>query len=73
MEGETIVLQLESGTYFSLNEVGVTVWNALDEARTVNDLKERVLAEYNVEDAQCSADIRALLEDLLKEKMIEVL
>src|SRR5690606_39638202 len=45
VEGETIVLQLETGTYFSLNEVGVVVWEALDQLRTVEELKDKVLSE----------------------------
>lgn len=72
VEGETIILQLESGTYFSLNEVGAVVWNALDEPRTLQELNQCVLAEYDVDAARCSNDVRALLENLLGERMIEV-
>lgn len=72
VEGETIVLQLDSGTYFSLNEVGAVVWGALDEPRTLSELSACVTAEYEVDEARCAADIRSLLERLLDEKMIEV-
>lgn len=73
VEGETIVLHLESGTYFSLNEVGAVVWAALDEPRTLRDLSVRVMAEYEVDEARCATDIQSLVEKLLDEKMIEVI
>jgi hypothetical protein len=72
MEGETILLQLESGNYFSLNEVGALVWNELEAPRTVQQLCERVCAEYEVDVQLCLRDVTQLIEHLLKEQMVEL-
>jgi len=72
LQGETIILQLESGNYFSLNEVGVVVWRELDQPRTVAQLCAKVLAEYEVDEAECARDVGALIERLIAEHMLEV-
>lgn len=72
MEGETILLQLESGNYFSLNEVGALVWNELEAPRTVQQLCDRVCSEYEVDAQHCLRDVTQLIEHLLKEQMVEL-
>lgn len=70
VEGETVILQLESGNYFSLNEVGAVVWDELDQPRVVQDLCDRVLREFEVEPSTVVDDVLSLLEQLLSEEMI---
>lgn len=72
VEGETVVLQLASGTYFSLNEVGDLVWKLLDQPRRVEELCASIVAEYEVDEEQCHADVRALLDEMKKAGLIEV-
>ena len=72
MEGETILLQLESGNYFSLNEVGALVWNELEAPRTVQELCDRVCTEYEVDAQLCLRDVMQLIQHLLKEQMVEL-
>jgi len=72
MEGETILLQLESGNYFSLNEAGVTVWNALDAPRTLKELCDRVADEYEVDEERCKQDVLRLVLHLADEHMVEL-
>jgi hypothetical protein len=72
MEGEMILLQLESGNYFSLNEVGALVWNQLEAPRTVQQLCDRVCAEYDVDAQVCVRDVTQLIQHLLKEQMVEL-
>ena len=71
VEGETILLQIESGNYFSLNEVAAFVWQELDQPRTVAHLCERLLSEYDSEPEDCFNDLLALLEMWESEGMIK--
>jgi hypothetical protein len=70
VEGETVILQLESGNYFSLNEVGAFIWGELTQPQVVQDLCTRVLEEFDVEGDECERDVMKLLEQLLTEEMI---
>lgn len=71
VEGETVVLETESGTYFSLDEVGASAWDALSEVRSVADVCSRIIAEYDVEPEQCHADVIRLFNELYALKLIE--
>lgn len=61
IKGETVLLQLGSGKYFSLNPVGNLIWSQLSEAKTVSQLCETVVEEYDVELERCLPDVLALL------------
>lgn len=72
VEGETVVLEMESGGYFSLDEIGALVWNALNEVRSVADICARIVAQYEVEPEQCETDVIRLLNELRAAKLIEI-
>ena len=70
IKGELIALQLESGEYFSFNEIGRLSWLALAEGRSVGQIVEAVLAEYEVSLAQAESDVVAFTQGLLENKLI---
>ena len=69
---ETIVLNLDSGGYYGLNDVGVTVWNLIQNPKTVAEIRDVVLAEYEVEYEQCDRDLRQLIAELSSNGLVEV-
>ncbi len=70
--GESAILNLKNGVYYSLDPVGARVWNLLQEPRSVQEVCETLLGEYDVEPQRCESDLHALLEKLLGEGLIEV-
>ena len=70
--GEAAILQLASGTYYGLNPVGARVWALLQQPRTVREIHDALLAEYEVGPEQCERDLVALLQTLAAERLIEV-
>jgi hypothetical protein len=64
VDGEAVLLDLESGKYFGLNEVGARVWEHVQEETTVGELLVRLLDEFDVEAPQLEADIEELLTEL---------
>ncbi len=70
--GEIVILNLKSGMYHGLNEVGSRIWNLIQTPKTVKDIKAAILAEYEVEAEQCDRDLLALLEDLLAAELINI-
>ncbi|MCB8946194.1 MAG: PqqD family protein [Ardenticatenaceae bacterium] len=45
--GEAILIDMNSGTYFSLDEVGTVFWEKLDGLYTLAQLAEQIAADYN--------------------------
>ncbi|MEM7590114.1 MAG: PqqD family protein [Cyanobacteria bacterium P01_A01_bin.83] len=69
---ETIVLNLDSGGYYGLNDVGVTVWNLIQNPITLEEIRDALLAEYEVEYEQCDRDLRKLIAELSAIGLVEV-
>jgi hypothetical protein len=69
---EVTILQMHTGLYYGLDPVGTHVWNLIRQPRAIQEILETLLAEYEVEPANCEADLLALLENLRKENLIEV-
>jgi hypothetical protein len=62
--GETMLLDLASGTYFGLDPVGGRFWQLLEEGKSPEQARDVLLAEYEVAAAQLDRDLEKLLADL---------
>src|SRR5271170_6405846 len=69
---ESAILNLKNTVYYGLNPVGARVWNLLQQARTVGELRDAILDEYDVEAGRCESDLLELLEKMRREGLIEV-
>lgn len=72
LDGESVVLHTESGTYFGFNEVGSDVWESVQSPSSVSAIADRISEEYDVSRAECRADIESLLSELLEKGLVEV-
>lgn len=73
LEGEAVVLNLKDGVYFGLNPVGTRVWSLLKEApQSLAELRQTILAEYDVGYEQCDSDLRSLLDALREHGLIDI-
>jgi Coenzyme PQQ synthesis protein D (PqqD) len=70
--GEVVILNLASGQYYGLNPVGTRIWELIQEPRSVDNVRDAILAEYEVEPECCERDLLALLEGLAAEGLIEI-
>ena len=71
LDGEVVILNTNTGKYFTLDGVGTEVWRHLQNAVTVSDLCARVEARYEVAPERCRADVLALLQDLTEAGLVE--
>ncbi len=70
--GEAVILNLKTGVYHGLNEVGARIWNLIQQPKAVYDIKQTLLQEYEVDAQQCDRDLIALLENLIVAELIDV-
>jgi hypothetical protein len=68
---EGVLVNLRTELYFGLNPVGTRMWNALCGAPSIQAAYDKLLEEYEVEPAQLRADLEELIEQLLRQKLIE--
>ena len=70
-QGESVLLDLNTGLYFSLNSVGSFVWRLLDGSRTARDIAEHLSANYDVDPDTAARDTEELIRDLLDQRLIQ--
>lgn len=70
--GEAVILHLKTGIYHGLNEVGARIWTLIQEPKAVQDIKQTIIAEYEVASDECDRDLIALLKEFLAAGLIEV-
>lgn len=71
LNNESVILNLKSGVYYGLSAVGASVWNLIQQPRTVSEIQDALLEKYDVEPEQCERDLLALLQELEAEGLIE--
>jgi hypothetical protein len=72
LDGEEIILDLEDGTYYGLNEVGADVWALLDAPRRVTDICGELEEDYDVERDVLETDVLDLLSEMHERGLIRV-
>jgi len=71
VDGEIIVLEVESGMYLNLNRSACVLWKALDEPVSVMGLVDLLVKSFGVSEAQAATDVHAFLEDLDRRSLLE--
>ena len=70
--GESVILNMKTGVYHGLNEVGARVWDLIEKPKAVKDIKQLLLEEYEVEADACTNDLFSLLNNLKTAGLIKV-
>ena len=72
LQGESVLLNLGSESYFGLDEVGTRMWVVLTAADSIQASYESLLAEYDVEPEQLREDLDALIGKLVAHGLVEI-
>jgi hypothetical protein len=72
LEGEAVILNLESGTYFGLDRVGTRIWTLLQEDGSLRRAFEAVQQEYDVAPEKLEGDLLRLVEELRAKGLLNV-
>ena len=72
LEGESVLLNLDTETYFGLDDVGTRMWSVLTTSDSVEDSCEALANEYDVSREQLRKDLGVLLEELKEHGLVEI-
>jgi hypothetical protein len=69
IEDETILVPIKDnvgdmGSIYNLNEVGALVWELLDGQKTLHDIRDTVVAQFEVSTQEAQADICEFINQL---------
>lgn len=68
--GQWVLLDVDSGRYYALDEVGGRIWHLCDGSRTVAQIAEVVGDEYDAEGAPVQEDVAAFVSELVSESLL---
>jgi DNA-binding SARP family transcriptional activator len=72
LSGEGVLLELQSGEYFALDQVAMDMWKALGKAGTVEGARAALLAEYEVATETLASDLDAFVGTLAQSNLIVI-
>ncbi len=73
VEDEMVLLGMEDGIYYGLNPVGAFIWEQIKEPKTIDEIRDAVLSEYEVNKSECEGDLYELLRELVEKGLVEVM
>ena len=69
---ESAILNLKNSVYYGVNPVAATVWKLVQQPRSVGELRDALVDEYDVEPERCVQDLLTLLDKMRDEGLIDV-
>jgi hypothetical protein len=72
LEGEAVLLDLESGTYFGLNTVGTRIWSLIQERDSLSAVLDAITAEYDAMPEVLERDLLRLAAELCAKGLTRV-
>jgi len=70
LDEEAVLLDLNNGTYFGLNHVGVMLVNELEKGANQQQAETQIAEHYKVPNEQVSADVASLIDEMLAQKLL---
>lgn len=72
VDGEAVILNIESERYFGLDDIGTRIWSALTAANSAQEAYETLLKAYDVDPDILRQDLNELIEKLMANGLLEL-
>ena len=70
LDGESVILNIESGIYFGLDRIGTRVWQLIEAHGDVDAIVRVMEHEYDADPQTLRADAEALVAALVEKRLI---
>ena len=67
---DLVIVDLDRGEYFSLNETGRVVWEVLPESADMGELIDRLAMRFSGDRPEIEEDVSDLLDELLERRLL---
>jgi hypothetical protein len=72
LEGECVLLNLQTEQYFGLDSVGTAMWTALTATPSIAAAREQLLSRFDVDEQRLRDDVDAFIDRLVSHGLAEV-
>lgn len=70
LQGDTVLLNMKNGDYFTLNNMGTEIYNHLCNGTEVDEIADLLFDKYDVEYEKLKEDIFSLIDELKKKDIL---
>lgn len=71
LEGEAVLLDMDSKHYFRLNETGAFIWKALERHAPASEIVDDLCKAFEVDRDQAAAELDRLLLQLIESGLVQ--
>ena len=72
LEGETVILDMKTGTYLGLNQVGTRMWALIQEYGSLRRVLAELQKEYEVPPGTLESDLLELVDQLSAKGLVSL-
>jgi hypothetical protein len=69
--GEIVLIHLETNQIHELSRTGARLWALLDEGKSVGEAETILMEEFSVDEETVRTETDALIEELIRRRLIE--
>src|SRR6202043_2619463 len=71
VDGEIVMMSIEQGRYFGLDDIGSDIWKRIEQPCSFASLIDRLAADYEADRATIAADVQALLGRMASQDVVK--
>ena len=72
VDGEIVMMSIEQGRYFGLDDIGSDIWKRIEQPCSFATLIDRLAADYDADRATIAADVHALLGRMAAQDVVRL-
>ena len=72
MDGELVMMSIDKGAYYGINNIGSYIWNLLENEITVLAIIDNICGAYEVEAKEANKDIMSFLKNLVEHGLVMI-
>lgn len=70
IDGEVVMMNIETGLYVSLNNTGKVIWDMLDTPKSIESIINLLVDTYKITHEQCTTDIVPFIEQMMQQEIL---
>ena len=70
IEGESVIVNLATGNYFSVDKVGAEIWQNIEQGKSIGEIFEIIFSEYDGDKDKIRITVDGFFDELIKEDLV---
>lgn len=70
IDDEMVMMDVDKGSYFGLNSMGSEIWNSIEEPKTIQELVDELIKEYEISEDECKTEVTKFIDALVDVNLI---